>query len=85
MTPTPNEKNKISIEAPIFSKESGFYNNEFLLTLSSTQNSEIYYTTDSSNPLNSTTVLIYKKPIKIFDRIFSISFLLFISLIFWQQ
>ena len=68
MIPTPNEKNKIFIESPIFSKESGFYDDEFLLTLSSAQDSEIYYTTDSSNPLDSTTVKIYKKPIKIFDR-----------------
>ena len=53
---------------PIFSKISGFYETEFELTLSSEQNSEIYYTTDSSNPLNSTTVKKYSEPIKIYDR-----------------
>ena len=68
MIPTPYKKNKMPIEAPIFSKESGFYNDEFLLTLSTNQGSEIYYTTDSSNPLNSTTVQKYKDPIKIYDR-----------------
>ena len=68
MTPSPLEKNKTPVETPKFSKESGFYDNEFLLTLSSSQGSEIYYTTDSSNPLNSTTVKRYKEPIKIYDR-----------------
>ena len=68
MTPTPLEKNKIPVMAPTFSKGSGFYDNEFLLTLSSSQGSEIYYTTDSSNPLNSTTVQKYTEPIKIYDR-----------------
>ncbi len=68
MPPSPLEKNKMFVVAPIFSKESGFYNNEFLLTLSSSQRSEIYYTTDSSNPLYSTTVKRYKEPIKIYDR-----------------
>ena len=67
MPPSPLEKNKMFVVAPIFSKESGFYNNEFLLTLSSSQRSEIYYTTDSSNPLYSTTVKRYKEPIKIYD------------------
>ena len=68
MTPTPLEKNNIPVMAPTFSKGSGFYENEFLLTLSSSQGSEIYYTTDSSNPLNSTTVQKYTEPIKIYDR-----------------
>ena len=68
MTPSPLGKNKMPVEAPKFSKESGFYDNEFLLTLSSSQGSEIYYTIDSSNPLNSTTVKRYKEPIKIYDR-----------------
>ena len=68
MTPTPLKKNKIFVVAPTFSKELGFYDNEFLLTLSSSQGSEIYYTTDSCNPLNSTTVKMYKEPIKIYDR-----------------
>ena len=53
---------------PIFSKESGFYDNEFELTLSSEQDSEIYYTTDSSNPITSTTAKKYTDPIKIYDR-----------------
>ena len=44
MTPSPLEKNKIPVAPPKFSKVSGFYDNEFLLTLSSTGGSEIFYT-----------------------------------------
>ena len=56
------------IEEPIFSKKSGFFDNEFELELSSAEGNKIYYTTDSSDPLNSETVTLYKKPIKIYDR-----------------
>ena len=52
----------------IFSKESGFYDSEFELTLTSSENSEIYYTIDGSDPTNSTTVKKYSEPIKIIDR-----------------
>ena len=68
MIPTPGKKNIKQISPPKFSFESGFYDKEFLLTLSSIENGEIYYTIDSSNPLNSNTVKIYKEPIKIYDR-----------------
>ena len=62
------EEEDIDNTIPIFSKESGFYDSEFTLTLSSSQGSEIYYTTDSSNPLNSSTAKKYTEPIKIYDR-----------------
>ena len=65
---SPGKKNKKIISPPIFSEESGFYDKELLLTLSSTEGSEIYYTTDSSDPINSDTAQIYKEPIKIYDR-----------------
>jgi len=51
-----------------FSKDSGFYPEEFELTLSVSDNSKIYYTVDSSNPINSTTTKEYHGPIKIKDR-----------------
>ena len=51
-----------------FSKDSGFYPEEFELTLSVSDNSKIYYTVDSSNPINSTTTKEYNEPIKIKDR-----------------
>ena len=67
--PTPGRKNEIIVQEPIFSEKSGFFENEFFLTLSSPEEEvEIYYTLDSSNPQNSSTAQIYKKPIKIYDR-----------------
>ena len=62
------DEEEVDKTVPVFSKESGFYDDEFELTLSSEQDSEIYYTIDSSNPLNSTTVKKYSEPIKIHDR-----------------
>ena len=53
---------------PVFSQESGFYDNEFELSLSSEDGFEIYYTTDSSNPITSSTAKKYTAPIKIYDR-----------------
>ena len=53
----------------IFSKDSGFYPEEFLLTLSSSEkNSKIYYTIDGTNPTNLTSAKEYKEPILIKDR-----------------
>ena len=51
-----------------FSHDSGFYPNEFELSLSTSDNSKIYYTVDSSNPTNSSTAKEYIGPIKIVDR-----------------
>ena len=68
MIPTPGSKNKILLNSPTFSKNSGFYDNEFKLTLSSSEDYEILYTIDGSNPSNSNTSKIYKKPILIYDR-----------------
>ena len=53
----------------IFSKESGFYNTEFWLTLSTpSEVLKIFYTTDGTDPTNSTTTKEYIDPIKIIDR-----------------
>ena len=67
MIPTPGKKNIIYIEPPLFSKKSGFYDNEFKLSLLS-NNSEILYTLDGSNPENSNTSRKYKEPFLIYDR-----------------
>lgn len=40
------------MSAPVFSKESGYYGEDFSLTLSAPQKSTIYYTTDGSIPLS---------------------------------
>ena len=53
----------------IFSKESGFYTEEFLLTLStSSETLKIFYTIDGTDPTNSTTSKEYREPIQIIDR-----------------
>ena len=53
----------------IFSKDSGFYSEEFLLTLhTSYENSKIYYTLDGNDPTNSTFAKEYNEPILIKDR-----------------
>ena len=53
----------------IFSKDSGFYPKEFLLTLSSSgENFKIYYTLDGSDPTNSPSAKEYTEPILIKDR-----------------
>lgn len=62
------EEEEVDKTIPIFSKDSGFYDNEFTLELSSEEGAEIYYTTDSSNPLTSNTAKKYSDPIKIYDR-----------------
>ena len=51
-----------------FSQESGFYPNDFTLTLTSSDNSKIYYTTDGSDPTSSKTAQEYSGPIQVKDR-----------------
>ena len=51
-----------------FSQESGFYSNDFTLTLTSSGNSQIFYTTDGSDPTNSQTAKEYTDPIQVKDR-----------------
>ena len=55
----------------IFSKNSGFYPKEFLLSLSfssSNEKTKIYFTIDGSDPTNSNTTKEYTEPILIKDR-----------------
>ena len=68
MIPTPGKENEILIDPPIFSNKSGFYNDEFLLNITAKDNADIYYTIDGSDPLNSNTSKMYRRPIKIYDR-----------------
>ena len=68
MMPTPGIKNKIWLKPPEFSRNSGFYPNEFNLIISFIEGAEIFYTIDGSNPLNSKTSKLYQQPILIYDR-----------------
>ncbi|MBQ5318666.1 MAG: CotH kinase family protein [Oscillospiraceae bacterium] len=48
-----------------FSAESGFYAEEFGLTITSSDEGEIFYTLDGSNPATSETAIAYTEPVKI--------------------
>lgn len=70
LNPTPNMKNESKpiykhINTPIFSNESGFYNNSFDLTITSNEDVDIYYTLDCSIPTKDSTL--YKDSIKVED------------------
>lgn len=51
-----------------FSQNSGIYEKEFALELTSAEEGEIYYTTDGSNPATSDTAMLYSEPIQVRDR-----------------
>ena len=68
LNPTPNKDNAEGgryqfVSNPIFSKDSGFYNDSFELKLSTNSNAKIYYTIDSSVPTENS--LEYKNGIMI--------------------
>ena len=62
------EQSQVSALQLSMSKPSGCYENEFLLDLSCEGAKNIYYTTDGSNPVTSTTRKEYLESIKISDR-----------------
>jgi len=64
---TPMEENRefIAVQPPVFSADSGFYSEPFMLTLTAEPGTEIYYTLDSTDPnMNS---IKYEGPILIKD------------------
>jgi len=64
---TPMEENKgfVAVKAPVFSANSGFYSNPFMLTIESEPGTEIYYTLDSTEPNRKS--IKYEGPILIKD------------------
>ena len=68
MNATPAKANKITASAPVFSAGSGFYGTDFSLSLSVSDDSEIYFTTDGTNPTTSDTARKYSSAISIKDR-----------------
>lgn len=73
LTPTPNASNDagkilVNVAEPVFSVEGGFYNAAFELTISSSENNTIYYTTDGSDPTTSETTKHYNGAISIYNN-----------------
>ncbi|MBR4627274.1 MAG: CotH kinase family protein [Ruminococcus sp.] len=68
MPPTPAKANAIAVSAPAFSAPSGFYGTDFALTLTAGDNDTVYFTTDGSDPLTSSTAQVYTSAITIKDR-----------------
>ncbi len=62
------EKRKTDGEVPVFSAESGFYDEEFTLTLSGPKGTSILYTLDGSDPAGSVVTEKYTEPISIYDN-----------------
>lgn len=72
MSPTPGTDNAdgqvvcaVTLKEPVFSAESGFYEQDFLLELEAAGNERIYYTLDGSDPDGES--LLYQEPIPIGD------------------
>ena len=61
-----NQIVKIAVDAPQFSQESGFYTNNFSLTISAPQGCTVYYTLDGSDPTTASERV--SGPIQIYDK-----------------
>lgn len=61
---SPNEK--IEVIQPEFSHESGFYNNDFMLSIKVPEGTKVYYTLDGSEP--TTDSKLYNSNIRVFDK-----------------
>ncbi len=59
---------KEEIELPVFSAESGFYPEEFMLTITAGTGQEIYYTMDGGDPTTADSAMLYTEPIRIYDN-----------------
>ncbi|MCI8418415.1 MAG: hypothetical protein HFI33_13145 [Lachnospiraceae bacterium] len=61
----PNHNAPLALESPVFSRESGFYEDSLLLAMVGPENASLYYTLDGSTPNQSS--LLYTEPILLSD------------------
>ena len=69
MRQTPGERNDLytyDVKAPVFSKKSGFYDEDFLLEMHADDGCDIYYTLDGRIPDESS--IHYENPINVYDK-----------------
>ena len=64
----PENDSQDTVHVPIFSKDGGFYDTYFSLTLSSEEGTQIYYTTDGTDPRTSRTARLYKRELEIYNN-----------------
>lgn len=67
-SPTETSDTADTLAVPLFSKEGGFYDSAFGLTLSSEPGISIYYTTDGTDPRTSETARLYTEEIQIYNN-----------------
>lgn len=68
LSAAPTAATGCAVPVPVFSKTGGFYEEAFLLTLSSSPGTSVYYTTDGTDPVTSPTALLYTEEIQIYNN-----------------
>ena len=66
--PSDSDSSNETLPVPVFSRDGGFYDEYFELTLSSDAGTEIYYTMDGTDPRTSKTAYLYTREIEIYNN-----------------